>query len=217
MDADDTRRRARRISRELARLYPDARCSLDHATPTQLLWATILSAQCTDALVNRITPALFAAYPDAASMAAAKLEDVEQLVKRTGFYHTKAKNLILCSRQMVERHGGEVPRTMEELVEMAGAGRKTANVVLGVAFGVPGLPVDTHVARLSQRMCLTDNVSPVKIESELCDMLPSSEWTLFSLRMIYHGRRVCHARKPLCDSCTMAGTLCPQRIERIAG
>jgi len=211
MDAD-TRRRARRIARELARLHPDARCSLDFATPTQLLWATILSAQCTDVLVNKVTPALFAAYPDAASMAAARQEDVERLVQRTGFFHNKAKNLILCSRQMMERHGGMVPGTMGELVELAGVGRKTANVVLGVAFGVPGLPVDTHVARLSFRMGLTDEAGPVAIEGDLCGMLPRADWTMFSLRMIHHGRRTCHARKPLCEECSLAGTLCPQRI-----
>ena len=202
--------RARRIVRLLAEAYPDAHCALHHDGPLQLLVATILSAQCTDARVNMVTPALFARYPDVKAMAEAEVADVEQIIQSTGFYHNKAKNLILCARQIVERHGGEVPRTMEQLVELAGVGRKTANVVLGVAFDVPGLPVDTHVARLSQRMGLTENVDAVAIETDLCAMLLPPSWTMFGLRMIYHGRQVCHARKPLCEECTFAGALCPR-------
>jgi endonuclease-3 len=208
MSLSATTRRARRISRELTRLYPDARCSLDYSSPIQLLWATILSAQCTDARVNMVTPALFARYSDVRAMATADIADVERIIQSTGFYHNKAKNLILCSSQIVERHAGEVPRAMEQLVELAGVGRKTANVVLGVAFDVPGLPVDTHVARLSQRMGLTENVDAVAIETDLCAMLSPPTWTMFGLRMIYHGRQVCHARKPLCEECSLAEALC---------
>lgn len=209
--------RARKIARELARLYPDARCSLDFETPTQLLWATILSAQCTDAVVNQVTPALFARYPDAARMAQASQKDVEGLINRVGLFRSKAANLILCSRQMMERHGGEVPRSMEELSQLAGVGRKTANVVLGVAFDLPGLPVDTHVSRLSYRMGLTDRLDPVGIETELCSALPPKEWARFGLRLILHGREVCTARAPRCEDCTLARALCPQRTERPSG
>ncbi|MFO0880307.1 MAG: endonuclease III [Gemmataceae bacterium] len=205
----DVARRARRIVRELARLYPDARCSLDHATPFQLLVATILSAQCTDARVNLVTPALFARYPDAQSLAGAETDELQRLIQSTGFYQNKARNLITCARQLVEQHGGEVPATMEELVPLAGVGRKTANVILGNAFGVPGLPVDTHVTRLSQRMGLTEQTTPERIETEVCALVPRKEWTLFGLRMIYHGRAVCQARKPRCEECTLA-KWCPR-------
>ncbi len=204
-----TRARARRLVRELANLYPDARCSLDFATPFQLLVATVLSAQCTDARVNLVTPALFARFPDAHSMAAADLAELEALIKSTGFYRNKAKNLLACARHLVEHHGGEVPGTMDELVRLPGVGRKTANVILGNAFGVPGLPVDTHVARLAKRLGLTRRKTAEQIEEDLTAAVARKEWTLFGLRLIYHGRQVCHAQRPACDSCTLARR-CPK-------
>jgi endonuclease-3 len=202
--------RARRIVRGLARLYPDARCSLDYASPLQLLVATILSAQCTDVRVNQVTPSLFARFPDAAAFARADQAELERLIQSTGFFRNKARNIILCCRQLVEQHGGDVPRTMDDLVRLAGVGRKTANVVLGNAYGVPGIPVDTHVGRLSQRMGLTRAADPVLIEQDLNALIPKREWTAFGHRMIYHGRQVCHSRQPLCENCGLA-ELCPQR------
>lgn len=203
MDDLTPKRRARRIARGLASLYPDARCALDHDGPLQLLVATILSAQCTDVLVNKITPALFARYPAAADYATADPSELEQFVRRTNFFRNKAKNLILCAQQLIERHGGEVPGSMDDLVALAGVGRKTANVVLSNCFGVPGIPVDTHVTRLSQRMGLTLHTDPVRIESDLNSLLPERDWITFGKRMIYHGRQVCHARKPRCEGCTL--------------
>lgn len=206
---DPLRNRVRQLRRELARLYPDARCSLDYANPLQLLVSTILAAQCTDQRVNQITPALFARYPDAHAFATAAPKELEKLIQSTGFFRNKARNIMKCCRELVERHGGEVPATMEALVPLAGVGRKTANVVLGNAFGVPGLAVDTHVTRLSQRLGLTTHTDAVKIERDLMPLVPESEWSLFSLRLIYHGRQVCHARKPLCEECSLA-RLCPR-------
>src|SRR5262245_54175339 len=206
---DPLRARARAVVRALARQYPDARCSLDFADPFQLLVATVLSAQCTDARVNQVTPALFARYGDARALAAADPGELEALIRPITFYRAKARNLLACCRALVERHGGEVPATMEELVPLAGVGRKTANVVLGNAFGTPGIPVDTHVGRLSQRMGLTGHTDPVKIEDDLAGLLPKREWTRFGHRMIYHGRQVCHARKPQCESCPLAD-VCPR-------
>jgi endonuclease-3 len=203
------RDRARHLVRDLARFYPDARCSLDHANPLQLLVATILSAQCTDERVNQVTPALFARYPDAHAFAAANPKELEKLIKSTGFYRNKARNILKCCRELVDRFGGQVPATMEELVPLPGVGRKTANVVLGNAFGVPGLPVDTHVARLSQRLGLTEHTDPVKIERDLMEIIPEREWTQFGLRLIYHGRKVCQARKPQCEGCGLAPR-CPR-------
>jgi endonuclease III len=203
------RSRARRIVGRLAQLYPDPQCALHHADPLQLLVATILSAQCTDAMVNRVTPALFARYPDAAAFAAADPRELEKYIQRTGFFRNKARNLIACCQQLVARHGGQVPATMEELVPLPGIGRKTANVILGNAFGTPGIPVDTHVGRLSQRMGLTRETNPVKIERDLMALIPKKEWTLFGHRMIFHGRQVCHARKPRCAGCALA-RLCPR-------
>jgi len=208
-DLPSQRRRARRILRELTRLYPDVRSALHFADPLQLLVSVILSAQCTDVRVNLVTPALFARYPDAAAFASAKQKELEQYIKSTGFFRNKAKNIIKCCKQLMEHHDGQVPRTMEELVPLAGVGRKTANVVLGNAFDVPGIPVDTHVARLSKRMGLTIHENPVKIESDLMELIPKSEWTNFGHRMIYHGRQVCHARRPWCEQCTLA-PLCPK-------
>jgi len=203
------RRRVRRIVGRLAELYPDARCSLDFDGPLQLLVATILAAQCTDARVNKVTPALFARYRTAADYAAADPAEVERLVVKTGFFRNKARNIIACCQAIVTDHGGEVPATMDELVRLPGVGRKTANVVLGDAFATPGLPVDTHVGRLSRRMGLTVNADPVKVEADLTALLPPAEWTDFSHRMIYHGRQVCHARKPACATCSLSG-LCPK-------
>jgi endonuclease-3 len=206
MDELTPRRRARRIARGLASLYPDARCALDHDGPLQLLVATILSAQCTDVLVNKITPALFDRFRTAADYASADPAELERFVRRTNYFRTKAKNLMLCARQLVERHGGEVPGSMEELVGLAGVGRKTANVVLSNCFDVPGIPVDTHVARLSQRMGLTLHTDPVRIESDLYSLLPRREWITFGKRLIDHGRQVCHARKPDCEGCALAAS-----------
>jgi endonuclease-3 len=203
------RRRARRINRELTRLYPNVRSALNFDDPLQLLVSVILSAQCTDVRVNVVTPALFARYPDAAAFASAKQTELEKYIQSTGFFRNKAKNIIKCCQQLVERHGGQVPRTMDELVPLAGVGRKTANVILGNAFDVPGIPVDTHVARLSKRMGLTVHENPVKIESDLMQLIPKSEWTNFGHRMIYHGRRVCHARRPLCEQCSLS-PMCPK-------
>ena len=203
------RKRTGRVLRVLAQLYPDAHCALDHANPLQLLVATILSAQCTDERVNQITPALFARYPDAFAFATADRAELEKLIKPTGFFRNKAKSIIACCKQLMDQHGGEVPRTMEELVPLPGIGRKTANVILGNCFGVPGIPVDTHVGRLSQRMGLSVHSDPVKIERDLMELVPRKEWTMFGHRMIFHGRQVCYARKPLCDSCALA-SLCPR-------
>src|SRR5687767_13491080 len=178
----------------LARLYPEPACALNFGNPLQLAIATILSAQCTDARVNLVTPALFARFPDARSMAFADLDAVEALIQSTGFYHNKAKNIVACARRLLDHHGGEVPASMADLVQLAGVGRKTANVILGNAFGVAGLPVDTHVARLSQRLALTRHTQPELIEQDLCAVVAKKEWTLFGLRLIYHGRQVCDAR-----------------------
>jgi endonuclease-3 len=203
------RTRARRIVRELARLYPDARCSLDYTNPLQLLIATILSAQCTDERVNKVTPALFARYLDAAAFATAKPQELEALIQSTGFFRNKARNIQLCCKQLVEKFGGEVPGSMEDLVPLPGIGRKTANVVLGNSFGVPGVVVDTHVARLSLRMGLSAATNPEKIEADLMTLIPKQEWTAFGHRMIYHGRQVCQARKPRCGECSLR-KICPQ-------
>lgn len=205
----DLKRHARQVARALARLYPDAKCSLDHHGPLQLLIATILSAQCTDERVNQVTPALFARYPDARAFANADPRELETMIQSTGFFRNKAKNIIACCRAIVEKHGGEVPATLEELTQLPGVGRKTANVVLGNAFDVPGIVVDTHVHRLSRRLGLTRNNTPEKIEQDLMQLLPKKEWVAFGHRMIYHGRAVCKAQKPLCDQCAL-NSLCPK-------
>jgi len=201
-------RRARRIDRVLAERYPDAVIELDFTTPLELLVATILSAQSTDVRVNQVTPALFARYPDAAAYAAADRAELEELIRPTGFFRAKAQSLIGLGQALVERYGGEVPRRMKDLVTLPGVGRKTANVVLGNAFGVPGLPVDTHVLRLSRRLGLTENDDPVAVEADLCALIPKRDWTMFSHRLIIHGRRTCHARRPACGACPLA-RLCP--------
>jgi endonuclease-3 len=206
---DPRRRLAGRILRGLAKLYPDAHCALHHDNPLQLLLATILSAQCTDARVNLVTPALFACYPDAAAFAAADPAELEKAIQSTGFFRNKARNIIACCKELVARHGGQVPGTMAELVPLPGVGRKTANVILGNAFGVPGITVDTHVGRLARRLGLTQETDPEKVERDLMQILPAREWTMFSHRMIFHGRQVCHARKPHCAGCTLA-RVCPR-------
>lgn len=192
----------------LAEEYPDARCELDHADAYQLLTATILSAQTTDVRVNSVTPALFARYPTPADLAEAEPGEVERLVHSTGFYRNKAKSIMGMARALEERFGGEVPGKMSELVTIPGVGRKTANVVRSVALDLPGLPVDTHVGRLSRRLGLTTETDPVKVEKELNPMVPAKERGLFSLRLILHGRRVCLARKPRCGECVLAD-VCP--------
>jgi endonuclease-3 len=201
--------RARRLLPALARLHPDARCGLRFENPLQLLVATILSAQCTDERVNQVTPALFARFPDAAGLAAAGPGELEALVRSTNYYRTKARNIRACCRLLVERHGGEVPGDLDALVELPGVGRKTANVVLGDAFGRPGITVDTHLGRLSRRLGLTGETDPVKVERDLTALIPEAERTAFSHRMITHGRQVCHARKPDCAGCGLKG-ICPR-------
>lgn len=201
-------RRARTINRELAVVYPDARCELDFDGPFQLLCATVLSAQCTDVRVNQVTPALFARLPDAFAMASAPRAEVEELIRPTGFFRSKASSLLELSRDIVERHGGEVPGRLEDLVTLRGVGRKTANVVLGNAFGVPGITVDTHMGRLARRLGLTVNEDPVAVERDLAALIERAEWTEWSHRIIFHGRRRCMARKPDCSGCEIA-RLCP--------
>jgi endonuclease-3 len=201
-------RRARRTNRELAALYPDARCELDFRTPLELAVATILSAQCTDRRVNEVTPALFRRYRTAADYASADRAELEEMIRPTGFFRNKTSSLIGLGGALVERFGGEVPRRLEDLVTLPGIGRKTANVVLGNAFGVPGLTVDTHFGRLVRRFGWTDEQDPVKVEAAVAALLPRSEWTAFSSRVIFHGRRVCHARTPACGACAIA-RLCP--------
>ncbi|HET7565657.1 MAG TPA: endonuclease III [Gemmatimonadaceae bacterium] len=195
----------------LQRAYPDAHCALDHQSAFQLLVATILSAQCTDARVNMVTPALFAKYPDAQALADAEQGELEEVIRSTGFFRSKAKNLIGMATALVERHAGEVPRTMDELTKLPGVGRKTANVILGNAFGQNvGVVVDTHVTRLSNRMGLTTQKDPVKIEADLMQLFPQEQWTLLSHLFIDHGRKVCDARAPKCEVCVVA-ELCPSR------
>ena len=197
----DRKKRALRIHRKLERAYPDADCALEYGSPFQLLIATILSAQCTDKMVNQVTRELFQHYPDAKAMAQAELGDLERLVKRTGFFRQKAKSLKNTSTDIVEKFGGEVPRTLEELITLRGAARKTANVVLGNAFGIPGLTVDTHRKRINGRLGLTRHDDPVKIERDLMALIPEKDWTWYSHRVIHHGRECCDARKPQCERC----------------
>jgi endonuclease-3 len=201
--------RLKKIIIALDRAYPEAHCELNHADPLQLLIATILSAQCTDKRVNIVTTELFKKYRSAADYANASLAELEQAIKSTGFFRNKAKNIQACCRKLVKRHAGKVPRTMEELTQLDGVGRKTANVVLGNAFGINvGVVVDTHIARLSQRLRLTSQKLPEKIEPELMALVPQKQWTLFSHWLIWHGRRRCAARKPDCEGCEIK-KLCP--------
>jgi endonuclease-3 len=201
-------RRARRINRELAVLYPDAHCELDFTSPLELVVATILSAQCTDKRVNLVTPVLFARYRSAADYAAADRDDLEKIIQSTGFFRAKTTSLIGLGQALCDRFGGEVPARLRDLVTLPGVGRKTANVVLGNAFGVPGITVDTHFARLARRFGWTTRLEPEKIEQEVGSLIPRAEWTALSQRMIWHGRRVCHARRPACGACALA-RLCP--------
>jgi endonuclease-3 len=206
---DPLKQRVRKILKVLARLYPDAHCALHHDNALQLLVATILSAQCTDVRVNMVTPALFQRFPDAYAFANADQGELEKAIQSTGFFRNKARNIIACCKALVQEYGGEVPGTLEQLVPLAGIGRKTANVILGDAFGVPGITVDTHVGRLSRRMGLTMAEDPVKVEHALMELVPKKDWTIFSHRMIFHGRQVCFARKPMCSECALAD-LCPK-------
>ena len=205
------RRRTTQILAILKRTYPDAHCALHFTTPLELLIATILSAQCTDERVNQVTPALFARCPDATSLAAISQNELEKIIHSTGFYRAKARSLRICAASLVADHQGKVPKTMEALHKLAGVGRKTANVVLGNAFGLAeGVVVDTHVGRLSRRMGLTRHLDPVKVESALVRLIPKEDWTLVSHLLIAHGRKRCNARKPDCDQCEVK-ELCPQR------
>ena len=197
-------RRARRINKELALVYPDAHCELDFTNALELSVATILSAQCTDKRVNEVTPKVFARYRTAADYAGADRAELEELVRPTGFYRNKTNSLIKLGQALVERFDGEVPRTLAELVTLPGFGRKTANVVLGNAFGIPGITVDTHFGRLARRWRWTEETDPVKVEMAINDLIPKKDWTILSHRVIWHGRRMCHARKPACGVCPIA-------------
>ena len=200
------------IFRRLTKEFPDAHCELDFRSPLELVVATILSAQCTDKRVNMVTPALFRRYPTAAAMAAARVEDLEDIIRSTGFYHNKAKSIIGMARVLVAHYGGAVPRSLEELVVLPGVGRKTANVVLGNAFGInEGVVVDTHVARLSLRLGLTKETDPVKIELALMPLLDRGDWTMWAHLLIWHGRRTCDARKPKCAECVLRD-ICPSAV-----
>ena len=202
--------RVRQIIAGLRKAYPEAHCELNHSNPLQLLIATILSAQCTDKRVNSVTPGLFVKYPTAQAFAAAPSTDLEQEIKSTGFFRNKAKSIKACCQALVEQHAGEVPQTMEELTDLGGVGRKTANVVLGNAFNLNvGIVVDTHVGRLSHRLGFTSRVSPEQIEQDLMELVPHAQWTLFSHWLIWHGRRRCYARNPDCQQCEIQ-VLCPR-------
>ncbi|HET8796037.1 MAG TPA: endonuclease III [Thermoanaerobaculia bacterium] len=205
----DLKKRAAAVSARLKKRYPDAKCALDFTSAFELLIATILSAQSTDARVNIVTKSLFRKYPAPSDFANADLVEMETAVKQTGFFRNKAKAVIHCSKAIMERHGGEVPRTMEELTALPGVGRKTANVVLGNALGInAGIVVDTHVARVSGRLGLTSNADPEKIETDLTALVPRKDWTIFAHRLIFHGRQTCIARKPQCADCVV-NDLCP--------
>jgi endonuclease III len=203
-------RRARTINRELGRIYPDAHCELDFTNPLELAVATILSAQCTDARVNMVTPALFKRYPTAKDYAGADRAELEKMIQSTGFFRNKTTSLIGLGQALVERHHGEVPNRLDDLVKLPGIGRKTANVILGNAFGIPGLTVDTHFGRLVRRLDWTQETDPVKVEYAVMDLIPKKEWTDLSQRLIWHGRRCCYARKPDCAHCGIA-RWCPSR------
>lgn len=200
--------RAPEVNRRLAQEYPDARCALDYDSPLQLLIAAVLSAQCTDERVNSVTPELFARYPEAADYAAAQRSDLESILRPLGFQRAKAGHLLGIGEKLVADFQGQVPRTVRELTSLPGVGRKTALVVLGNAFGIPGLTVDTHFSRLMQRLGLTGEKTPVKIERDIAQLVPEEEWTMFSHRVIFHGRQVCHARTPECEACVLRD-MCP--------
>jgi endonuclease-3 len=202
------KKQAMSIFKTLGKRYPNASCELDFKNPFQLIIATVLSAQCTDKRVNIVTPPLFKKYSTPKKMASANIIDLEEMVRTTGFYHNKARNIQALSQKLLTDFGGEVPSTLEELITLPGVGRKTANVVLGHAFGVPGITVDTHFGRLSRRFGWTKSEDPVKVEAEVGELIPQKEWTNLSQRLIWHGRRICHARKPACGACPIAH-LCP--------
>ena len=199
---------ARSIYRILTKEYPDARCELDFNSPLELLVATVLSAQCTDVRVNAVTPVLFKRFPTLETLAAAKLSEVEEIIYSTGFFRSKAKNIKELANKILNDFGGEVPNNLAQLVTLPGVGRKTANVVLGNAFGIPGLTVDTHFGRLSRRFGWSTATDPVKVENDVAKLIPEKEWTLLSHKLIWHGRRICHSRKPECGICPLA-KLCP--------
>ncbi|WP_414657527.1 endonuclease III [Deinococcus sp. VB343] len=209
--------RAPQVLATLEQLYPDARTELEFSTPFELLVATVLSAQATDVSVNAATPALFARYPDAHAMSAASAEDIEPYIRSIGLYRGKAKNLAALARLLVERHGGEVPNDFDAVVALPGAGRKTANVVLSNAYGYPAIAVDTHVGRLSRRLALSVQTNPDKVEADLQKLFPREKWVFLHHALILHGRRICHARKPQCPACAMAG-FCPKvGVEHVEG
>ncbi|MFL6107347.1 MAG: endonuclease III [Marmoricola sp.] len=197
-------RRARKIDRVLGETYPDAKCELDFENPFELLVVTVLSAQTTDRRVNAVRPTLFAAYPDAKAMAAAPREDLERIIGPLGFFRAKTESLLKLSAALVERYEGQVPAKLDDLVTLPGVGRKTANVVLGNAFGIPGITVDTHFGRLVRRFGWTEETDPVKAEHAIAEIFPKRDWTMLSHHLIWHGRRVCHAKKPACGACTVA-------------
>ena len=197
------RRQTSQVIEGLSTEYPEAECALDHETPAQLLFATILSAQCTDVMVNKVTKTLFQKWPDPESLAKARVSEIEKVVKPTGFYKNKAKNLKACATALVKEHRGEVPRELEALTALAGVGRKTANVVRGNAFGIPGMVVDTHVKRICNLIGLTEESDPVKIEYELMEIVRKEDWTMFSHWIIHHGRAICIARRPKCTECVI--------------
>lgn len=210
MQRTPEQKHASRVVRQLKKDYPDAECALEFQTPVQLLIATILSAQCTDERVNKVTKELFRRYPTAHALAKAPIRSLEKLVQSTGFFRNKAKNIKACCQALVDNYDGEVPKDLDSLVKLAGVGRKTANVVLGTAYGIPtGVVVDTHVGRLSRRLGLTDKSDAVQVERELNALLPKKEWIDYSHRMIYHGRAVCKARKPQCANCDFE-SFCPK-------
>jgi endonuclease-3 len=204
----ESQKEARAIYKVLTKTYPNIRCELDFKNPLELIVAVILSAQCTDKRINQITPALFKKYKSAKDYARAPLPEIEEFIYSAGFYHAKARHLKGLGVMLLEAFGGEVPATLEELITLPGVGRKTANVVLGHAFNIPGITVDTHFGRLSRRFGWSESKDPVKVEFEVGDLIPQKEWTNLSQRMIWHGRRICHSRKPACGACPVA-KLCP--------
>jgi endonuclease-3 len=208
---EEKRRRCQAIAARLAETYPELRVPLDHRNNFEMLVAVVLSAQCTDEMVNRVTPELFRRYPTPDAMARAPLAQIEKLIRRLGLFRSKARSLKQSSAGLMEKHAGEVPATLEELTRLAGVGRKTANVILGHAFGIPGIIVDTHCKRVSRRLGLTRQEDPKKIERDLMKLLPPEDWTGFSHRLVIHGRKVCHARKPNCQAC-IVNDLCPSAV-----
>ena len=212
---DPLRRKTDKIRKILRSTYPDVKTALTHRNPFELLVATILSAQTTDRQVNSVTGELFERYPTAEELAAASLPEVEAIVRPTGFFHNKARNIMACARALAEQHAGRVPRRLEDLTGLPGVGRKTANVVLGAAFGIPGMVVDTHVKRIARRLALTDQTDPVKIEYDLMAIMPKQAWNAFSLQLIHFGREICKARKPACPGCPLK-RLCPYPDKTVA-